>query len=160
MNNPLFLYADIMDLRTRIEEIAGEELQGSTHFLVGVEGGEESKKVLVIVDGDAGVSIDVCSALSRKISYQLEEEGIETGPYRLEVSSPGIDRPLLIKRQYPQHLGRKLKIELTDGQTLKGELIEVMDDGVKIEARVKKVKEEHIVPFDEMKKTKVLISFN
>jgi ribosome maturation factor RimP len=160
MNHPLFLYEEIMDLRNRIEEIAREELESSSHFLVGVEGGEESKKVLVVIDGDDGVSIDVCSALSRKISYLLEEEGIESGPYRLEVSSPGIDRPLTMMRQYPQHIGRKLKIEMEDGSTLKGELLEVMDEGVRIEARVKKTKEEHVISFDEMKKTKVLISFN
>jgi len=70
-------------------------LPGDQYFLVDVitKGNRGSQKIIVLVDGDDGISVDVCSRISRSLSRELDELDFVEGKYTLEVSSPGIDYP-------------------------------------------------------------------
>ena len=77
----------------------------------------------VLVDGDQGISIQDCAAISRYVGFQLEEDDAIAHAYRLEVSSPGIDRPLSMARQYRKNIGRKVQVSMRDGVVKTGKLL-------------------------------------
>jgi|TARA_B110000879_G_C11178887_1_gene517351 ribosome maturation factor RimP len=112
------------------------------------------------IDGENGVGIQTCARLSRKVSRILDEEYEDETPIRYEISSPGVDEPLLDKRQYPQHIGRELEIELAEEKTINGELLSVGEESIEIEVSVSKhKKEKQTVVFDDIIKSIVIISF-
>jgi ribosome maturation factor RimP len=156
-----------MDLKGRIEELVEGRLQGSEYFLVNVviAGGKSVPKIIVWLDGDAGVSIDKCAEVSRWLSKRIEDDNLIESAYTLEVSSPGIDQPLKLFRQYKQHLGRNLKVSLTNGSTKTGKLEEVKENSIVLTETVKGKKKENLNPVTEIdtkdiEKAFVLISFN
>ncbi|MCC5946527.1 MAG: ribosome maturation factor RimP [Bernardetiaceae bacterium] len=86
----------------------------------------------VIIDGDEGVTIRTCADLSRKVGEALEETPLFEGAYLLEVTSPGAEEALSLLRQYPQHIGRKLRILQTDGKERKGKLQSIEGENLHI----------------------------
>lgn len=155
-----------MDIKNYIEGLAQSYLADKPElFLVDVvvSGAQKKNKVLVLIDGDQGVSIDECAALSRKISADLEEKDIMDGAYRLEVSSPGVEFPLKFERQYPQHLGRKVKVSLNDGSEKTGKLLEVENGTIKLDEERKEGKktsyQEVQIKLEDIKNMIVLVSF-
>ena len=104
-----------MTLVDTIKSLVEEELQDSPYFLVDIVGGDRSRKIRVLIDGDEGVTVDQCSKVSRSVSKVVDEETFEADPFILEVSSPGADEPLINKRQYNKHIGRKLDVETAEG---------------------------------------------
>ncbi|MBT1705455.1 ribosome maturation factor RimP [Chryseosolibacter indicus] len=120
------------------------------------------KKILVIVDGDNGVNIDECADLSRELSKWLDEASLIEENFTLEVSTPGVDYPLKLKRQYIKHIGRSLRVKQGD-RTTEGKLTEVSDDKITLVREVgtgKKKETKNIeIPFTEIDKAFVLVSF-
>ena len=89
--------------------------------------------VRVIVDADGGINLDAVADVSRAVSAALdaaEESGgdIVAGEYQLEVSSPGVDRPLTLPRHWRRNVDRLVKVTTTEGETLEGR-IATSDDG-------------------------------
>lgn len=118
----------------------------------------------ILIDGDNGVAIADCVAVSRHVGFHLEEENVIDQAYRLEVSSPGLDSPLVLERQYLKNIGREVRVKLTDGAKQEGKLLAYSAEAITIEAKVKekgkKVEvKEAIIPLNQIKETKVLISF-
>ncbi|MEW5800372.1 MAG: ribosome maturation factor RimP [Bacteroidota bacterium] len=91
-------------------------IERNNAFLVDVVvRGERSSKVLeVYVDSDSGISLDQCSNISRELSARLDEADLVQGRYRLDVSSPGLDKPLKMLRQYSRNVGRNCKIFINE----------------------------------------------
>ena len=125
-------------------------------------------KLDVFIDSDTGLDLGKCKSLSRYLEEYLDTELWLGERYTLEVSSPGISRPLKLKRQYLKNIGRTLKVELIeDAPTKEGKLIDVDDEGVTIEYEViekigkKKIKsiQQDAIPFNNIVKAKVQISF-
>ena len=118
--------------------------------------------VHVLVDTDTGIQLEDCVRLSRKLSQALEEDPDFQFPYTLEVSSPGIDRPLRLPRQYARNIGRNLQVRLKDGREVKGRLLEVNGETLVLEipgARKMPPVSESLTLTDIVE-TKVQISFN
>jgi len=118
----------------------------------------------ILLDGDNGIAIEDCVQVSRHVGYHLEEENVIDRAYRLEVSSPGIDSPLLLNRQYEKNVGRDVKVKLLDGTKKEGQLLSVSDSAISIEEKVKEKGKKAVlvqteIPLDQIKETKVLISF-
>lgn len=89
------------------------------------------KLVQVFVDTDAGVTIDQCAQISRELASEIEKENVIETSYRLEVSSPGIDKPLRFLRQYQKNVGRRIKVTFhrADAKsTVVGVLTGIVDD--------------------------------
>ncbi|HNP07102.1 MAG TPA: ribosome maturation factor RimP [Cyclobacteriaceae bacterium] len=155
-------------MNTSITEMAASLLKEPHLFLVEVviSGNRVQKKVVVIIDGDKGATIEDCSKLSRALSAKLDEEEIIPEMYTLEVTTPGVDFPLKLKRQYKKHIGRGFKITLTDKSQIKGKLTGTGDESIEIEFEEKtdkKSKKKEMktmeLPFDMIDKAFVQISF-
>ena len=125
------------------------------------------RKLMILVDGDSGIGIADCAAISRFVGFKLEEEEVIAEAYNLEVSSPGLDTPLMLPRQYIKNIGRTLGIKMLDGTKREGTLKSIDNDTIIIEEKVKpagaKAKKVEIiespVALSNIAETKVVISF-
>src|SRR5690349_10080807 len=145
-----------MEAIEEIRKIAEGKLKNSSQYIVDVTVSSKRKpqKVTVVVDGDAGISIDDCADISREVSKVLDESNMLTDSYVLEVTTPGLDQPLKLHRQYKKNIGRKLRIKVSD-KVVEGKLVAVNDDGVTIESGDGKKIEKSVVElkFSEVDKT-------
>jgi len=86
-------------------------------------------RITVIADGDSALDLDTAAALSRSASALLDEVTTAAGAYRLEVSSPGVDRPLTVAKHFRRARGRKVEVTLTDRTVLTGRVGASRADG-------------------------------
>lgn len=138
-------------------------------FLVEIVYKEAQNKLEVYIDADSGLSFDRCQKLSRYLEAFIDENNWLGEQYILEVSSPGISRPLSFIRQYKKNIGRKLEITLNDDSKYEGTLIAANDDDVitlhfitKRKEGKKNIKEEvnKELKLEDIKKSIVKISFS
>jgi ribosome maturation factor RimP len=120
--------------------------------------------LMVLVDGDQGIGIADCAAISRHVGFHLEENNIIEQAYNLEVSSPGIDFPLKSLRQYQKNVGRNLLLKLTDGSRKEGKLLAADEEGILIEENIaakgkKATLAETRLLYNQLNEATVLISF-
>lgn len=128
-----------------------------------LKGTDQNRKVIVLLDGDNGISIDDCARVSRALAAELELDDPFPGKYTLEVSSAGIDHPLSLKRQYFSRIGKGLKLTLKTGDEVKGMLAAVDESGIVIEEEVKVNKKQTMeatrIAFDNIDRAMVQVSF-
>ena len=122
-------------------------------------------KIKVTIDNINGLAINECVNMSRFIENQLDREAED---FELEVSSPGLDQPFKVLRQYEKNIGREIEIILTDGQKTEGKLIRANEKEIEIEQNTREKKENGrkqfisrklIFPFDKIKETRIVIKF-
>ncbi|MDQ3846736.1 MAG: ribosome maturation factor [Bacteroidota bacterium] len=132
-----------------------------SHFLVEVRI-KPTNNVKVFVDADEGISLSDLVDYNRSLYKQLEGSGLfPNDDFSLEVSSPGLDEPLKLHRQYKKNIGRYVDVMLVDGTKKEGKLIEATEDGIVIETengkgKKREVKNESIL-FDTIKNTKIQV---
>jgi ribosome maturation factor RimP len=144
--------------KAKIETVVCDLLQGTDKFLVEVDV-SATNIIDIYIDGDQGISIGECASLSRQIESEFDREQED---YELRVSSPGLDKPFKLYRQYKKYVGRPIRVELKDGQRWKGILIHLDEDGIELERVIEKKKKEtvkEIIPFDLLKMAKPEIVF-
>jgi ribosome maturation factor RimP len=142
-------------------------------YIVDIKLKTGSKNVLsILLDTDSGITISEIATVSRKLNRYFEEEDPFSFAFDLQVSSPGIGKPLAMRRQYHRHVGRKLKVVLLDGTEVGGRLREVREEDIVLDLPPKKKKKnpasagaeadenEKIITFDSIKEAKVEISFD
>jgi ribosome maturation factor RimP len=149
------------EVSSRIRQLAEEVAHEHEAFLVElIIRGEVNSKVLeVFVDTDVGITADGCAAISRDLSVQLDHENLVQGRYNLVVSSPGLDRPLKLFRQYRKNLGRNLKVRYRAAEEVKtvvGRLVEIHEEDIGLEERGK---EQILIPLGSIVESKVEIEF-
>ncbi|SFV31479.1 ribosome maturation factor RimP [Thermoflavifilum thermophilum] len=149
------------DIRQVIEQLLEQELKLHPDcFLVDLLVSQD-QAVRVFIDSDQGVSIDQLAQINRSLSKAMHENHVfPDDDFSLEVSSPGIDTPLKLYRQYPKNIGRTVVVTLKDQQIREGVLQEVHPDFIVLD--VKKSKKEHQVlkiPFVDIQFTRVQIRF-
>jgi ribosome maturation factor RimP len=146
----------------RIQNILEKEMVSGDIFIVDIKV-RAGNKINIWVDKDQGITIDECVKISRYVENQLDRE---TEDFELEVSSPGLDMPFKVRRQYEKNLNNMVRITLTDDSTLKGKLVEVTDHDIEVEHFIKgdkkkgkkeKVRTRH--SFKQIKSTKAVIEF-
>ena len=117
-------------------------------------------RITVIADGDDALDLDTLATLSRSASALLD--GLETirDPYVLEVSSPGVDRPLTTGRHFHRARGRKVDVELADGSQLAGRVGELRDDAVALVIRDGQDWTVRQVPIADIVKAVVQVEFS
>ncbi|MNK26311.1 Ribosome maturation factor RimP [compost metagenome] len=153
-----------MQVEKRVAALVEEKIADRPElFLVDVKM-LPNNKLIIHVDGDEGISIQDCVAISRHVGFHLEEENAIEQAYNLEVSSPGVGEPLKLVRQYSKNVGRTLGIKLKDGLKKEGKLLAVTENDLLIEESVKEkgkkaVAVQTTVPFNDILETSVLISF-
>jgi ribosome maturation factor RimP len=156
-----------MTIETQVEAvermIEGLLADDPQYFLVEVKI-KPTNNVKVFLDGDAGISIERCISYNRQLYKMLESSGLfPADDFSLEVSSPGLDEPLKLLRQYHKNTGRKVEVLLKDGVKTEGVLKQVTEDGIIVEETRGKNKKketiEHRFHFDSIKSTKIQIVF-
>ncbi len=116
-----------------IAESAGTRGEGIYLVSLKVKGPSRVPKIEILVDTDAGIRIDQCAWLSRRVRERIEADlelmGLMGEDFELMVASPGLGEPLKLPRQYQRHAGRQLRITWTDEeddeQETKGKLLQV-----------------------------------
>lgn len=154
----------MIDKRT-VCQIVEEWLEDKEYFLVEVSV-TPNDKIVVEIDHAEGVWIEDCVDLSRFIESKLNREEDD---YELEVGSAGVGQPFKVLQQYYNHIGREVEVLTRKGIKLTGELIDVNETEIKIicdkkvkvegEKRPKLASVEEVIPFENIKYTKYLITF-
>ena len=120
--------------KENILKIVREYPGGKDFFVVDIRI-SPSNRVSVFVDRMGGVSIDECAKVSRFIENHLDREKED---FELIVSSPGLDAPFTVYEQYLKNIGKKIKIQLKNGETHLGKLTAMENDAITLEEQVKK----------------------
>lgn len=159
-----------MELTERIAQLLEEKYAAEEAFAdcftVDIEL-KPGHKLCVFADSDSGMNFDKCQKISRYLESFLDAHGWLGDKYTLEVSSPGVDRPLKFPRQYRNNAGRTVTVTLTDKTQHTG-ILKTADDTQMILAQTmvekegkkkKEVNTETPIPYDKIEKTIVKISF-
>ena len=113
-------------MREKVTQLLNEALKEYTHlFLIDMEIASDNK-IAVIIDGDQGVKVEDCIAISRAIEHNLDREEED---FSLEVSTPDIAHPLKLKRQYKKNINRILKVK-TATEEFEGTLSKADDNNI------------------------------
>ena len=156
------LFCKIMAIIDKITEVIEGKLSEDGFkdcYIVEIKIDQKSR-IKVFVDCDSGVPIRKCVSISRRIEHFLDETMLLGEKYVLEVSSPGIDRPL-VKRQYKKNIGRDLKVIMKEeNKKITGTLNSVDENGIVLDVIDKKSKKKVEINFDDIKEAKVIIKFN
>lgn len=128
---------------------------------------DSNNNIKIIIDGDEGVSVDDCIAVSRAVEHNIDREEFD---FALEVASSGAASPLLLPRQYKKHLGRTLQVKTNQGENLEGVLANILENEIQLEWKAREpkpvgkgkvtVNKSAVISFDDIKECKVKIIFN
>lgn len=116
-------------------------------------------RVEVFLDCDSGLSINKCVSISRLISKELDGIDLIAEKYNLEVSSPGLDRPL-VKRQYVKNIGKFISVTDKNNNVYEGKLMNTDDDCLELEIEDKKNKKLLTINFNEIELSKIILNLN
>ncbi|MBK6913821.1 MAG: hypothetical protein IPH11_09205 [Ignavibacteriales bacterium] len=147
-------------LKQKIARIAKDTSERNNLFLIDlILRGNESKRIIeVYIDGEVIVTADTLAAISREIDDRIYKEELISGSYRLDVSTPGVERPLKYLQQYVKHIGRKMqmKVNLNGGEKeFTGKLLRIEESNLFFE--IENV--ESLIKFEQIISAKVIISF-
>jgi ribosome maturation factor RimP len=153
--------------KNKLAEIIGEQFKDGPLFLVDLKVSPRNR-IVVWIDGDQGVAIADCVALSRHIESLLDRDAED---FELEVTSAGVGAPMKLLRQFRKNTGRMIQLILEpEGRKLQGRLAEVSEEGVRIEPAKKKNEKDKksaepgddqpvFFPFGDIREAKVVPSF-
>jgi ribosome maturation factor RimP len=152
--------AQIQQLEGFLKEILAEE---PAIFVVSMLI-KPTNNIKIFIDGDEGVKIEKCVRINRKMYTAIEESAMyPDGDFSLEVSSPGVDEPLKLIRQYNKNIGRDVEVTFNDDTKKEGKLISVTEADIIIEHTEgkgkKAVTQQLVIPFDNIKTTIVQVKF-
>ncbi len=148
-------------LDSNIAQVVSEIVERKGFFLIDlILRGTSSKRVIeVFIDSSRDVSAEDCANISREINAELETLPEIGSDYRLDVSSPGVDKPLKFLKQFPKHVNRKFDVSYLSGyetKTLTGKLLRVDGEDLVFSSGNNEIK----INFNNIKKAKVVISFS
>ncbi|MGY6650291.1 ribosome assembly cofactor RimP [Wenyingzhuangia sp. IMCC45574] len=134
-------------------------------FLVDLQIGAENK-ILVTIDGDNGVPLNECIRISRAVEHNLDREEED---FSIEVATPDIAKPLVMRRQYLKNIGRTLKVR-TEEEKYEGKLAEVTEETIELTWQTREPKpvgkgkvtvdKTATIPYADIKEAKVKIVFS
>ena len=152
-----------MALKDQVSELISPALHQAGYFLedVNIVSPGQHRIVTVIVDGESGLNLDQVTVASKLVSELLDAAAFmgET-PFTLEVTSPGIDRPLTLPRHFAKNVDRLLKVTKTDGLTVTGRILSNTESDVTLSVTEKKDVKEVVVALADIKRATVEIEFN
>lgn len=164
--SPLLHFSRVkMITESRIKQLVEEKIEGTGNFIVDIRV-RPGNKINILLDNENNLSISDCVEVSRYVEHQLDRDAED---FELEVSSPGLDQPFKVLRQYRKYLGKEVQVLLKDNAKITGTLLTVDDEGVEVETRAKEKVEgkkskqlvitKHRLPFTEIKETRIVITF-
>ena len=152
-----------MALKDQISEFISPALHKAGYFLedVNLVSPGQHRIVTVIVDGASALTLDQVTVASKLVSELLDDAPFmgET-PFTLEVTSPGIDRPLTLPRHFAKNVDRLLKVTKTDGEVVTGRILSNTEVDVTLTVTEKKDVKEVTIALIDIKRAQVEIEFN
>ena len=153
-------------LQEKVERLLKEVLaQHSSLFLIKLTVSGDNR-IIVVLDGDNGITLQNCVTISRHIEHSLDKDGEQ---FSLEVTSAGISEPLVEQRQYVKNKGRKLKVKTAGGNALEGVLDDVGPEGIIIRWKQREPKlggkgkitvtKEAKIDYSDISEAKVIVTF-
>jgi len=154
-------------MRDKITELLNSALEKNDSLFLIELSISNSNQIHVIIDGDNGVSVKDCIAVSREIEHNLDRDEYD---FSLEVASAGVSEPLTIPRQYKKNVGRKLKIKTLAGDDIEGVLTIANQNEIKLQWKAREpkpigkgkvtVNKEAVLDYKDIAEAKVMITFN
>lgn len=140
-------------------------LEDTSLFLISKEI-TSGNKIVIVIDGDKGVTLNDCMKVSRHIEHNLDREEED---FSLEVYSAGISEGLTHIRQYKKNINRKLEVIIADNKKVEGTLVEADDEKIKLQWKAREpkpigkgkitVQKEQEIPYKDIVKAKVMVTF-
>lgn len=150
--SPLLLL--MVMLKVQVEELLGKALkENETLFLIDFSITPDNT-IKIVLDGDEGVNLKDCMAVSRAIEHNLDREEHD---FSLEVTSSGATEPIVMARQYPKNIGRKLVVK-TAGENFEGDLTEATEETITLEWKAREPKPVGKGKITVQKRKKIAIS--
>jgi ribosome maturation factor RimP len=154
-------------MREQVTQLLNETLtEHPSLFLIDLEITQENQ-IRITLDGDDGVRVEDCMAISRGIEHNLDREELD---FSLEVMSAGVSEPLTMPRQYKKNLGRTLKVRTDKGETIEGKITQITEEDVTLEWKAREpkpigkgkvtVEKKAVLPYKEIVQAKVMVTFN
>lgn len=154
-----------MDLKD-IKDLIVEVISKYDDLFILDQNVSKENDIKIVIDGDRPINIIDCKKINLELEKKIDEADVDAS---VQVTSPGVDEPLMVKRQYYKNIGRKLQIK-TEAQSYKANLENVSDDHIDIawKSREKKTKgkgkvtveKKESVAFNDIIEAKVMINFN
>ncbi len=143
--------------KIKVLELVNQALEGTDKFLVNLKITPDNR-IYIDIDGDNGITIDDCIAVSRAVESQLDRE---VEDFALDVSSAGADQPLKLVRQYRKNVGREVEVVCVDGERVDGTLAEVGEESFAVVTPASKRQPSQRVElrYSDVKSTRVAIKF-
>ena len=152
-------------MRSIVEKLVEEAIQENPKlFLIDLKISSDNT-IIVVVDGDEGLTVKECMRISRHVEHNLDRE---TTDFSLEVGSPGLTEPLINSRQYKKNLGRKLTVK-TEKEKFEGELVKADDNEITLKWKAREPKpigkgkvtvvKTVVISYERIKQAKVKLKF-
>ena len=153
-----------MSVEKRIRALVEEKLVDRPDLFIVEIKVVNNSKVIILLDGDNGIGIHDCALVSRHVGFHLEEENLIDHAYNLEVSSPGLDTPLILDRQFQKNIGRTVIVKLPEGKKEEGVLLNSDENSITISATIKEKGKkntiiEKVINRSDIVEVKVTVSF-
>lgn len=153
-------------LAKRVKELLDDFFEENPSlFLIDLQV-SEAGQIVVIMDGDEGITVQDCVNASRKIEHNLDPEE----DFSIEVTSAGVSSPLVNIRQYRKNTGREIEVYMTNGRKISGQLIQIQEEEIVLLQKIREpkpigkgkitVEKKLTIPFTEINKTIVTLKFN
>lgn len=154
-----------MITESTVRALIAEKIEGSDYYVLSLEI-KPGNNIVVELEGMGPVSISDCVDISRQIEHNLDREAED---FSLQVSSPGLDKPLRDYRQYVKNIGRFLDLKLLDGREFEAELLAANEDEIVVKTSRKErvpgkkrkelIEEEHTLAYSDIAQAKIKIKF-
>jgi len=154
--------------KSKVTELIDERIAELDNglFVVSLSISSRNSIVVELDKHEGGVSVKDCISVSRNIEHNLDREEQD---FELSVTSAGLDKGLRVFAQYKKNIGRDVDVTLVDGTEITGTMIDATPEQIvvqnsrkeKIEGKKKKevIVEDHVLPMNKVKETKIVISF-
>ena len=148
-------------LEQNIRDAAEQVAEDNGFFLIDImlRGSEKNRVIEVFIDGENYISAENCAKVGRELSSRIQSGSLIDSVFRLEVSSPGVDRPLKFLKQFPKHLDKTFEVSYKQNNEPKkvtGKLVAIEGDNLIFSVN----NNELIINFNDIIKAKVQISFS
>lgn len=161
--SPLLFTKNEMIAEAQLLDLITPTLEEKNYFLVTLEI-RPGNNILIEIDSLEGVKISGCVEVSKIIENNLDRE-IED--FELQVSSPGLDKPFKVIQQYEKNIGKDVQIQTLENKIEKGKLLSVSNESITVEMKRKEkegkkkktIIENKVFNFNQIKETKIIISF-
>lgn len=145
-------------VRQKVEQWLEAKMKEEELFLVDVRL-LPGNRLQVFIDSNGGITIDKCAEVSRFLETFLDSEKILGENYNLEISSPGIDQPFKVLKQYLKNIGKKVDVLLNNGIKKRGTLLSADENKILLEEQANKQTVQTEIFLNQIKNTKTVLTF-